>query len=438
MKKVFSIILILEFCAASLAAQNFAVAPALRQHVATLASEELEGRLAGSEGERAAARYLYDALSEAGVLMLTDSLGQDFRISGDAGEIASQNIVGIVQGADPQLREEYIVVGARYDHIGIHTLTIDGEPVRQLYPGADANASGVAVLVELARMAAQYQGLFRRSIIFVGFGAGEQGMAGSWYFVNRAFEEIRSVKAMIDLDCLGRSGHLNPLQCFTQLGTVDRDFLFDKVDEQPVVIRPSLVQQPPFSSDYLPFYERKIPVFLFTTGPAREHRTIKDTPRLIDYPSMEAACQYLYHFLLVLAGLDEISTLDADPAKRAARAEKVYAVGDCDVRPQFFHSNERHFLQSWVYKYLRYPERAIQQKLQGQVLVSFIIEKDGSVTHVAVEHGIDELLDDEAVRVVSVSPKWIPGQIKGEKVRVRMVIPVEFRLSSKWDIGLKK
>ena len=57
-----------------------------------------------------------------------------------------------------------------------------------------------------------------------------------------------------------------------------------------------------------------------------------------------------------------------------------------------------------------------------------VIEKDGSVTNVKVEHGIDDRLDDEAVRVVSVSPKWIPGQIKGVKVRTRIVIPVEFRL----------
>ena len=106
----------------------------------------------------------------------------------------------------------------------------------------------------------------------------------------------------------------------------------------------------------------------------------------------------------------------------------MYAASECDVRPQFFHSNEKHFLTSWVYKYLRYPERAIRGKLQGQVLVSFVVEKDGSVTNVMVEHGVDELLDDEAVRVVSVSPKWIPGQIKGEKVRTRIVIPVEFRL----------
>ena len=209
---------------------------------------------------------------------------------------------------------------------------------------------------------------------------------------------------------------------------MDRDYVFDKTRETPVVTLPTVTQRPPLSSDYLSFYERKIPVFLFTTGPAREHRTIKDTPRLLDYAAMESACNYLYHFLQVLSAQDEISTADGDPAARAARAEKVYSVSECDMRPQFFHSNEKHFLQSWVYKYLKYPASAIEQNVQGQVLVSFIIEKDGSVTNVKVEHGIDDRLDDEAVRVVSVSPKWIPGQIKGLKVRTLMVIPVEFRL----------
>ena len=428
----------MEFCAAGLAAQNFAVAPALRQHVEALCDEELDGRLAGSPGERMAARYLYDALKDAGVLMLTDSLGQDFTISGEKGDIRSQNVVGIVSGSDPLLREEYIVVGAHYDHIGTHTLVIDGEPVVQLYPGADANASGVAMLVELARMVAQYQGMFRRSILFVGFGAGEQGMAGSWYFVNRAFEQIRQVKAMVDLDCLGRSGTDHLFSVFSQLDRVDYEYILDQTRLQPVIKLPEVVNAPPVSSDFLTFYEKNIPVFLFTTGPAREHRTIKDTPRLLDWAAMESELNYLYHFLLVLADQDEISSIDADPDKRAARAEKVYSVSDCDQRPQFFHSNERHFLQSWVYKYLKYPAKAIEEKIQGQVLVSFIVEKDGSVTNVTVEHGVDQLLDDEAVRVIEVSPKWIPGQIKGNKVRTRIVIPVEFRLSSKWDIGLKK
>ena len=426
------------FCAANLAAQNFAVAPALRQHVSALCDEEMEGRKAGETGEMLAAQYLYHALRDAGVLMLTDSLGQDFAISGPDGEIRSRNVVGIVQGSDPQLRDEYLVVGARYDHLGTHTLMVDGEPVVQLYPGADCNASGAAVLVELARMVAQYHGLFRRSILFVGFGAGEQGMAGSWYFVNRAFEQIPMVKAMVDLQSLGRSGEDHPFSYFSQLGPVDLNYLFDKTREQPVVLSPVRVKNSPVSSDYLPFYERGIPVFLFTTGPAREHRTIKDTPRLLDYAGMEAACNYLYHFLLVLADQEQISSADDAASEEARRAERVFAPSDCDVRPQFFHSDEKHFLQSWVYKYLKYPAYAIHNNIQGQVLVSFIVEKDGSVTNVTVEQGVDDGLDEEAVRVVSVSPKWIPGRIKGEKVRTRIVLPVEFRLSSKWDIGLKK
>jgi len=438
LKRRLIILIALEFCAAGLAAQNFAVGPALRAHVEALCDEELEGRRAGSDGERAAARYLYDALEEAGVLMLTDTLGQDFTITGPDGDIHSRNVVGIVQGSDPLLRDEYIVVGARYDHLGTHVLTVDGEPVVQLFPGADCNASGVAMLIELARLVAEYQGLFRRSILFVGFGAGEQGSAGSWYFVNRAFEQSGKIKAMLDLDCLGRGGSDHPLTVFSQLARRDFDYLLDQTARQPVVRLPEIATGTLRPSDYLPFYEKKIPVFFFSTGPAREHRTIKDTPRLIDYAAMEINGNYLYHFLMVVADVDEVSSVDADPEKRAVRADRVYAASDCDVRPQFFHSNERHFLQSWVYKYLKYPSYAIEHNIQGQVLVSFIIEKDGTVTNVQVEDGVDELLDDEAVRVVSVSPKWIPGQIKGSKVRTKMVIPVEFRLSSKWDMGLKK
>lgn len=388
----------------------------------------MDGRRAGTPGERKAADYLYAALQDAGVLMLTDSLGQDFRIASGGTEIASQNIVGIVEGSDPELREEYIVVGARYDHLGTHTMQIDGEPVVQLYPGADCNASGVAVLIELARMVAEYKGLFRRSVLFVGFGAGEQGMAGAWYFVNRAFEQVRDVKAMVDLDCIGRSGDGHPLMLFSRLQRIDLDYILDKTREEPVVTAPVLSQGVLPPSDYLPFYEREIPVFLFTTGTAREHRTIRDTPRLLDYEGMAASCNYLYAFLRVTAALDEISRADAAAGGNPAREERVYSVTDCDVRPQFFHSNEKHFLQSWVYKYLKYPSRAIARNLQGQVLVSFIVEKDGSVTNVTVDHGVHELLDDEAVRVVAVSPKWIPGQIKGRKVRTRIVIPVEFRL----------
>ena len=73
----------------------------------------------------------------------------------------------------------------------------------------------------------------------------------------------------------------------------------------------------------------------------------------------------------------------------------------------------------------------MEQGIQGRVLVDFIIEPDGSVTNVRVSRGTDPLLDAEAVRVVSASPKWRPGRLRGEKVRTSMTIPVEFVLEKK-------
>lgn len=69
--------------------------------------------------------------------------------------------------------------------------------------------------------------------------------------------------------------------------------------------------------------------------------------------------------------------------------------------------------------------------IQGRVLVEFVIEKDGKVSDVKVLKSVSEELDAEAVKVVAASPKWKPGKVKGEKVRCRMSIPVEFRLEKK-------
>ena len=84
-----------------------------------------------------------------------------------------------------------------------------------------------------------------------------------------------------------------------------------------------------------------------------------------------------------------------------------------------------------MYKYLRYPDEAISEGIQGRVTVGFVVEKDGSVSHVEVVSGVDERLDTEAVRVVSASPKWIPGKIQGKTVRTRIVLPIEFKLASR-------
>lgn len=416
-------------------AQDFNVAPALKKHVEYLCMDEMEGRAAGSAGEKAAAGYLYDCLKQAGVLMLTERDGQDFSIAGKNGEIHSRNIVGIVEGSDPSLRNEYIVVGAHFDHLGSNVVDVNGTPVKRYYYGADDNASGVAILIELARLVSNWRFMFNRSIIFVGFGASEKGMAGSWYFVNRAFEQIGSVRAMINLDMLGRGNSNNPFSIFSQMKATDLQYLVDRTSQEPVVLSPAPAPKEITPSDHLPFYEKKIPVICFTTGKTRENRTARDLPEQLQYDDMEYACNYIYYFLKILAYQESIPRIGEEEKETpdvvvAPDEENVYTVLDCDKPPQFFHSDERHFLESWVYKYQKYPRAALKNGIQGRVQVSFIIEKDGSVTNVEVIEGVDDDIDDEAVRIVSISPKWIPGQIKGHKVRVRMIIPVEFRLTT--------
>lgn len=422
------------FCVIDVMAQDFNVSSALEGHVNFLCGTGLDGRRAGSEGERRAADYLYDRMREAGLDMLTNRDGQDFSIASGADSICSRNVVGIVEGADPKLRDEYIVVGAHFDGLGSHTVQVDGKSTVQYMLGADDNASGVAIMLELARLTSAWRFLLNRTVVFVGFGASEMGNAGSWYFLNRAFPYSDQIKAMINLDMLGRGTQASPFSIFSQMRQSEFNTLLDRVSMEPVVLKPAAVPKELTPSDHLVFYDKGIPVVCFTTGKSREVRTIKDVPSLLHYDKMEYACNYIYYFLKELACVDHIpeASVQARETPSASNVDgtKVYAVTDCDKRPQFFNSDERHFLESWVYKYLKYPKSAVKNGIQGRVLVTFIIEKDGSVANVEVMEGVDDDLDAEALRVVSVSPKWIPGRIDGRKVRVRMTLPVEFRLST--------
>ena len=95
------------------------------------------------------------------------------------------------------------------------------------------------------------------------------------------------------------------------------------------------------------------------------------------------------------------------------------------------------FMEKWVYQYLKYPKYAADNGIQGRVLVSFVIDEKGKVTDVMVTRGIHTSLDDEAVRVISASPRWRPGRMAGKKVKVLMTAAVDFRLEkSKGKFGI--
>ena len=409
--------------------QTDAVEKNLVKHVEYLTSDPLMGRKAGSEGEKLAAKYLYQELKRCGVEMLSGEEGQDFYIVEGGDSLKSRNIVGIVEGYDPELKNEYVVIGANLDNIGSHTLTIDGKKVSQVYPGADANASGVACLIELAKKISSSSFMFRRSVVFVGFGAKEKGMAGSWYFVNRSFGHKDDISMMVDLNMVGRSGPGNMFTYYTGVPIKDITNSVNRVSDKLSFMRPVMGVGRVPSSDYLAFYEQNIPSVLFTTGNHADVYTLRDNAESLDYGLMEGVCEYVYSLVMDVAAMDY--KVEAPVRTQEVEGKVIYSPYEVDKAPEFFKGDERHFLEKWVYVYLKYPQEAVIMGVQGIVTVEFVVETDGSVTGVKVVRGVDDDLDREAVRVVSSSPKWRPATKNGEKVRVKYSLPIEFRLKKR-------
>lgn len=416
-------------------------AAALKSHVRELSAAHLEGRKAGSEGEKMAAEYVESKFEEYGIDLMSPKGGEIFGMASENGDtLISRNVIGFVPGYDRDLRDHYVVVGARLDNMGTITVTVDGEPVERIYYGANGNASGLAMLVELARMVQTNSILFRRTVLFVAFGASLETHAGSWYFLNRSFPDVKNIDSMINLDMLGTGnrGFYAYTSSNADMNAVIRTLAGDL---QPVL--PEIVAAEPYPSDHRAFYDKEIPSVFFTTGHYPEHNTYRDTQSILDYASMERELEYIYNCTLALANLNStLAFRPSDAPSRSKAYDDVVAYQDCDQRPMFLNSPDpRQFLEKWVYQYLKYPEKALLEGVQGRVVVDFIIEKDGKVTDVRVIKSVSPELDAEAVKVVSASPKWKPGRVNGNKVRTIVSVPVEFRLEKKGEksrIGLRK
>lgn len=192
----------------------------------------------------------------------------------------TENVVGILLGSDPQLKEENIVIGAHYDHIGLGYFgTRDFSTEGQIHNGADDNASGTAVVLELAERLSRRPQKLPRTIVFVAFTGEELGTYGSKHYVSSPPFPIGSTKAMINLDMVGRmrdnrvtATGIDTAKEFRAIVTAAGKEFGTEVSPSPGGIG---------RSDHASFYNKSIPVLHFYTGSHEDyHRPTDDWEKL--------------------------------------------------------------------------------------------------------------------------------------------------------------
>ncbi len=173
--------------------------PELTGHVNFLAGDILEGREAGSRGGHAAGKYIVDHLQEIGLQPagVDGTYFQAFRGN-------QRNILAILPGSDPQLKDEYLLVGAHYDHVGYGKKSNSYGPFGYVHNGADDNASGVSAVLELVDAMTRTEHRPKRSILFAFWDGEEKGLLGSAHWAKQPTLPLDNMKLGINIDMVGR------------------------------------------------------------------------------------------------------------------------------------------------------------------------------------------------------------------------------------------
>lgn len=174
------------------------------------------------------------------------------------------NVGAILEGSDPVLKNEYIVVGAHYDHLGMGgENSLNSEKTPQIHNGADDNASGTTGVLELAEKFAAMRDKVKRSMIFIAFSGEELGLLGSAFFANNSPVTLESIAAMINMDMIGRMDSSKTLIVYGTGTSTKWNELLSKNNPRFTL---TMNADGFGGSDHSSFYAKKIPVLFFFTG----------------------------------------------------------------------------------------------------------------------------------------------------------------------------
>ncbi len=281
----------------------------LKAHVYRLASPDFMGRR-GPGGARAA-RYVAEAFERLHLEpAFGDSYYQDIPSLLHEGtrkaSVVGRNVAAVLPGTDPRLADEWVLLSAHFDHLGKR-----GD---LLFPGADDNASGVAMLLEVAEHFALSGTKPRRTLVFVSFDQEEVGLVGSTYFATKPPRPLRNLKAFLTADMLGRS-----------MANVMDEYVFVLGSEHSPRLRKLVEEVPPppglkvgrlqadligTRSDYGPFRDARVPFLFFSTGQHPDYHQCTDRPERIHYEKLQRNCLLIRDLTSRLANDDEAPAWD--------------------------------------------------------------------------------------------------------------------------------
>ena len=303
----------------------------IRKHIEFLAHERLAGRR--GKGSREAAEYLKQQFQAFGLEPLfEDNFFQEVPGSEKFQIPGGRNVGAVLRGSDPQLRDEYIVIGAHYDHLGKR-----GDAI---FHGADDNASGTAMLLEMARVLSQSSGKLKRSVMFVGFDLEERLLWGSRWFVAHAPVPQDQMKCLLVADMIGRSLAGLDLNTVFVMGSEHSPQLSSALDaartSEDLHVARLGIDLIGTRSDYGPFWNEEIPFLFFSSGEHPDYHKPTDTAEKIRYKQVTMVTDLVHQLTTTLAQAPECPTWtnDVTPSVEEVKAVRTIATRLLNNQPK--------------------------------------------------------------------------------------------------------
>ena len=301
--------LIINFICFNVFSQSEITEGEIKDHLLFLTSKDKAGRAPGGKENRKVVRYIENEFKRLGLNKFEKGYKQKFEAKlrvykGESDKTAKTcNVVGFIEGNDEVLKNEYIVLGAHYDHLGLGGPSSKSNKKNVIHYGADDNASGTAALLEIAEKIVSKKSKLKRSIVFIAFGAEEHGLLGSQYFVENPLVPRAQIRLMINMDMVGRLNTEKHVY-MGGAGTFPNGVNFMQTLGESLNLTPIVHAGSVGGSDHVSFYKKRISVLGIHTGGHPQYHTPEDTIDLINLKGEVLVCEYIFQTIMKLGTTD--------------------------------------------------------------------------------------------------------------------------------------